>query len=131
MQQDWRSEQPSLVYGYFCLEEQDEAQVATWSRDITDFCLASGYRLGSIFIDRGVSPGNFARGGFVELLAALRLPEAFGVVVPTLAQLSTDTLIQQVLVQMVQLTDKQLFVSQQVNGSDPDVFASDGRDPAP
>ena len=130
MQHDWRSEQqPPLVYGYFCLEDSDEARVAVWNRDITDFCVASGYRLGSIFIDRGSS--IYPRGGFVELLAALRLPEAFGVVVPTLAQLSTDTLIQQVLVQMVQLTDKQLFVSQQVNGSDPDVFASDGRDPAP
>jgi hypothetical protein len=120
----WRLEKP-LVYGYFCLEEPDEAQIAAWSRDIAACCSASGYRLGSIFIDRSVSLGSFARGGFVELLAALRLPEAFGVVVPTLAQLSTETLVQQALVQMVQLTNSQLLVSQHINGSNPEVSAPD------
>lgn len=92
----WQPERP-LVYGYLCVEEPDETQIAAWSREIAAFCTASGYRLGSIFIDRGISIGSFARGGFVELLAALRLPESFGVVVPSLAQLSTETFVQQAL----------------------------------
>lgn len=115
-----------LVYGYLCVEEPDEAQIAAWSRDIAAFCTASGFRLGSIFIDRGISVGSFARGGFVELLAALRLPDAFGVVVPSLTQLSPETLIQDALVQMVRLTNSQLFVSQRVNGHDPEATLLDG-----
>jgi hypothetical protein len=124
MGRPWRPERP-LVYGYLCVEEPDETQIAAWSREIAAFCTASGYRLGSIFIDRGISIGSFARGGFVELLAALRLPEAFGVVVPSLAQLSTETFVQQALVHMVQLTNSQLLVSTRTNGSNPEISLSD------
>jgi len=104
-----------LVYGYLCIEKTQEVQVATWRREISDFCTASGYRLGSIFIDRGGETGSFARSGFVNLLTALRLPGSHAVVVPSLAQLSPEALVQQVLVHMVQLTNSQLLVCRAPN----------------
>lgn len=116
----WRPER-QLVYGYLCVEESDETQVATWARDIAAFATKSSYRLGSIFIDRGVSTGSFVRSGFIELLATLRLPEAYAAVVPSLAHLSTEAFVQQALVHMVQLTDSQLLVSSTINGSGPEV----------
>jgi hypothetical protein len=109
-----------LVYGYLCVEEPDETQVAGWCEKVAAFCTASGYRLGSIFIDRGISTG-FARDGLIELLATLRQPEAYAAVVPSLAHLSTDTFLQQVLVHMVQATSSQLLVSTVANGSGPEI----------
>jgi hypothetical protein len=119
----WQPER-RLVYGYLCVEESEEAQVAAWAREIAAFATKSGYRLGSIFIDRGVSTGSFVRSGFIELLATLRLPEAYAAVVPSLAHLSTEAFVQQALVHMVQLTDSQLLVSSVTNGSDPEVKLS-------
>jgi hypothetical protein len=110
-----------LVHGYLHLDVTDEPQVAGWRREIQDFCMATGYRLGSIFIDSSTPTGSFARGGLIELLATLRRPDAYAAVVPSLAHLSTDTFLQQVLVHMVQLTNSQLLVSTIVNGSSPQV----------
>lgn len=115
-----------LVYGYLCVEGADDAQLSTWRAEIAAYCTAFSYRLGSIFIDRGAATDSFTRGGFVELLAALRLPDAFGVVVPSLAQLSAETFVQQALVQMVHLTNSQLLVAQHVNGSNPELSLPDG-----
>lgn len=106
----WRFER-QLVHGYLCVKGPDEAQVAAWTREITDFVLRSGYQPGSIFIDRGEAIGGLSRSGFIEVLTALRLPDAYGVVVPSLAHLSSDSFTQQVLIHMVQLTDSQLLVS--------------------
>jgi DNA invertase Pin-like site-specific DNA recombinase len=119
----WQLER-RLVYGYLCVEEPDENQVATWTKEIAAFANKSGYRLGSIFIDSGLSTSSVARGGFIELLTALRLPEAYAAVVPSLAHLSTDTFLQQVLVHMLQATDSQLLVSSVINGSSPEVELS-------
>lgn len=65
-----------LVHGYLFVEGADEARVAEWISHVRSFCERSGYRLGSIFIDHAGSSGSFARGGFIELLAALRLTVA-------------------------------------------------------
>lgn len=108
-----------LVYGYLCIEQPNEPQVTAWSREIAAFCTTSGYRLGSVFVDRGIATGSFTRGGFIELLAALRLPTAYAVVVPSLAQLSAETCVQQVLVHTVQLTNSQLLVCGGFDGADP------------
>lgn len=110
-----------LVYGYLCVDEPNENQVATWTREISAFANKSGYRLGSIFIDSGDIAKSLARGGFVELLTALRLPEAYAAVVPSLTHLSTDTFLQQVLVHMVQLTGSQLLVSSITNGGSSEI----------
>jgi hypothetical protein len=113
-----------LVHGYLCVEEPDETQIAGWTTEITTFAVRSGYRLGTIFIDRDVSTGSYARRAFIGLLAALRLPEAHAAVVPSLAHLSTETFLQQVLVHMVQLTNSQLLVSTVINGSSPEIEPS-------
>ena len=105
-----------LVFGYICMEEPDESQLAVWCKEIARFCATWRYQLGSTFIDRGVPTSSFARSGFIELLTALRRPETFAVVVPTLDQLSTDTFTQNTLVQMVQLTDSVVLVAKKTNG---------------
>jgi hypothetical protein len=105
-----------LVFGYICMEEPDETQLAVWCKDIVRFCTTWRYQLGSTFIDRGAPESSFARSGFIELLAALRRPEAFAVVVPTLDQLSTDTFTQNTLVEMVQFTDSVVLVAKKTNG---------------
>lgn len=112
----WRPER-QLVHGYLCFEESAKSQVATWTKEITKSAVQSGYQPGSIFIDRHMSTGGFARGGFIALLSALRLPGVYGVVVPSLAHLSGDSFIQQVLTYMVQLTDSHLLVSADSNAS--------------
>lgn len=120
----WRLES-QLVHGYLCFEESAESQVATWTKEITACALRSGYQPGSIFIDRDVSTGGFARGGFIALLSALRLPGAYGVVVPSIAHLSSDSFTQQVLTHMVQLTDSQLLVSATINASSPTALSTE------
>lgn len=105
-----------LVHGYLCVEGSDETRVAAWTSEITTFAALSGYRLGTIFIDQSVVTGKLARSGFIELLAALRLPNAYGAVVPSLEHLSADTFTQQALARTVKLTDSQLLVSTVING---------------
>jgi hypothetical protein len=100
-----------LMHGYLCYEEPADERIARWTRQITDCALRSGYEPGSIFMDHDPLTSGVARGGFIELLAALRLPEAYGVVVPSLAHLSTDTFVQQTLLHMVQLTNSQVLVA--------------------
>lgn len=112
----WQPER-QLVHGYLCVEESDEVHVAAWTREITDFATTSGYRLGSLFIDRVAPTGSFARSGFIELLATLRRPESYAVVVPSIVHFSNDSFIQQVLIQMIRLTDSQLLVSTVINGN--------------
>jgi hypothetical protein len=110
----WRPER-QLVYDHLCFEEP-ESQVAIWTKRITEFALFSEYQLGSIFTDRGVSTGGLARRGVIELLTALRLPDAYGVVVPALAHLYSDTFTQQVLIHMAR-TDSQLLASANLTAS--------------
>jgi hypothetical protein len=114
----WQSER-QLLHGYLCFADADEARLAAWTKNITDFALRSGYQPGSIFMDCEASPGGMARGGFIQLLGVLHLPDAFGVVVPTLTHLSNETFVQQTLVHMVQLTDSQLLVASAADGSNP------------
>lgn len=106
-----RAPERQLVHGYLCVEGPDEGRITAWTSDITGFALQSGYTPGSIFIDRCPSFGSSSRGGFIELLAALRLPGVYAVVVPSLMHLSTDSFMQQVLVQLVRLTDSHVLVS--------------------
>jgi hypothetical protein len=107
----FRRPERQLVHGYLCFEEPDEERVAGWTREITDRALRSGYEPGSIFMDHDKATGGRARSGFIELLGALRLPDAFGVVVPSLTHLSSDSFTQQVLIHMIQLTDSQLLMA--------------------
>lgn len=93
----------SLVHGYVRMEDPDDAQIALLCKDIGTFCAVNGYRLGSVFIDRGVPDDVFARTSFIELLDAVRLTGASAVVVPTLAHLSSDLFLQDSLMRMVQV----------------------------
>jgi hypothetical protein len=99
----------SLAHGYLRMEEPDEARIALLCKDMGTFCAVNGYRLGSIFIDRGVQDDVFARTGFIDLLNAVRLTCASVVVVPTLDHLSTQTFIRDALIRMVQVAGSRIL----------------------
>jgi hypothetical protein len=103
-----------LVHGYLCLEQPD-GRVSSLYHDLTAFCQAKGYRLGSIFIDRGLLDGLFVRTGIIRLLEALSRSEAHGVVVPTWHHLSSQAFIRDALIRMVQLIGSRVVVAHRVN----------------
>lgn len=105
-----------LVHGYVRMDEPDEAEIALLGKDLGLFCRLSGYRLGSVFVDRGVPEEVFARAGFADLLDALRLTGASAVVVPTLDHLSSQAFVQDALVRMVTVVGGRVLVADQVNG---------------
>lgn len=99
------------------MEEPDEMQIALLCKDIGTFCAVNGYRLGSVFIDRGVPDDVFARTGFVDLLDAVRLTGAAAVVVPTLEHLLSDLFLQDALIRMVQVAGGRVLEAYQDSGS--------------
>lgn len=107
----------SLAHGYVRMEEPDEVEIALLCKDIGTFCALNGYRLSSVFIDRGVPDNVFARTGFVDLLDAVRLTGAVAVVVPTLAHLSSDPFLQGALLRMVQVAGSRVLEAYQDSGS--------------
>ena len=120
-----------LVHGYIRMEEPDETEIALLCKDIGSYCSLRGYRLDSIFIDRGVSDDVFARMGFLDLLDAVRLTHAHGVVVPGLDHLSSEAFILDALQRMVAEAGAALYVVYEPN--DGSQIAMNGRDlgPAP
>jgi hypothetical protein len=107
-----------LVYGYLCVEEPDENEIARLRKDMGKFCSANNYRLSSVFVDRGVPDVVFARTEFTRLLDAARETGAYGVAVPTLNHLSSDAFVQDALVRMVELTGATILVVCDLNGPD-------------
>lgn len=85
--------------------------------DLSTFCKLGGYRLGSIFVDRGVADHLFARTGFTDLLATVRLSDTHAVVMPTLDHLSTQVFIRDALKRMIELLGVRVFVAYQVDGN--------------
>lgn len=104
-----------LVHGYLCVEEPDDTQMALLCKDMLRFCQMSDFRLGTVFIDRGVPDGVFARIGFSRLLEALHRPEAHAVVVPSLDYLSSQAFVRDALMRMVLLTDSLVLTAYQTN----------------
>jgi hypothetical protein len=105
-----------LVHGYVRMEEPDEVKIAVTCKDLSTFCKVSGYRLGSVFVDRGVADEQFARTGFVDLLATVRLNSAHGVVVPTLDHLSSRAFIRDALKRVVEQLGARVLVAYRANG---------------
>src|SRR6266511_3613740 len=92
-----------LAYGYVRMEEPDQTRIARFRRDLGMFCELGGFRLGSVFVDRGVSDAQFARTGFADLVDA--------VVVPTLDHLSSHATIRDGLKATVEQLGVQLLVA--------------------
>jgi hypothetical protein len=105
-----------LVHGYIRMEEPDETEIALMSKDIGSYCMLNDYRLGSIFIDRGVPDDVFARNGFINLLDAVRSTGAHAVVVLTVDHLSLQAFIQDALRRMVEQAHANVLVIYETNG---------------
>lgn len=102
------------VHGYIRVEWPTEVEIELLRRKIGSFCAANGYRLGSVFVDRGVSDDVFARIGFIDLLDEVRNTSACAVVVPTVDHLSSDSFVHDALTRMVQQAKATVLV---VNGA--------------
>lgn len=100
-----------LVHGYVRMAEPDKATIALACKDISSYCRLSGYRLGSIFIDRDVPDHVFARTGFTNLLDAMREAQVHAVVVPTLDHLSPEPFVRDALLRMIELLTVQVFTA--------------------
>lgn len=104
-----------LIYGYMSIEEPDEVATPLLCHDMTKFCQLNNYRLGSIFIERGVPDGTFARTGFANMLDVLRRPEAHAVLVPTMDHLSSHELVRTALLGLVRRTNSMVLVMYDVD----------------
>lgn len=104
-----------LIYGYVCADEPDEVAISLLCHDMTTFCRINNYRLGSIFIDRGVPDGTIARTGFTGMLDVLRRPEVHGVLVPTMGHLSTHEIVRAALLGLIRRTNSMVLVVYEVD----------------
>lgn len=120
-----------LAHGYIRMEEPDETEIALMCKDIGSHCTLNGFRLGSIFVDRGVPDDVFARTGFLDLLDALRLTQAHAVVVPEVEHLSRQAFIQDALKRMVEQASAEVLVVYETNGGGPPVEGGRGIGSAP
>jgi DNA invertase Pin-like site-specific DNA recombinase len=89
------------VYGYLRSDGTDEAEVASLRADLKLFCASRGWRLVTVFCDRGCDGLDVARSGFAGALDALVLPESTALVVPSLEHLSPDDAVRAALTSMV------------------------------
>ena len=108
-----------LVHGYIRMEEPDEAQIAALRQDLGAFCASSDFRLGLVFIDRGVPGDVFARKGFIDLLEAIRETEAHAVVVPAHDHLSTQDFVCDALIRMAEGAGAKVIVVYEADGANP------------
>jgi hypothetical protein len=99
-----------LVYGYIRADEPDEIEIALLRADMAAYCQAHGYRLTNVCCDRGSDGTEWDRAGFTAALDALKLPSSYALLVPTLADLSTDEVVRQGLVRLVRRTGAKLLV---------------------
>lgn len=115
-----------VALGYVRMEWPDEVEISLMRDDIASYCSLNGYRLGSVFVDRGVPDDVFARTGFIDLLNDVRQTEANAVVVPTVDHLSSDAFVQDALKRMVEQANAEVLVVYETNGGGPSVEG--GRD---
>lgn len=106
-----------VAYGYVRMEEPDRIQINRFRLDLATFCGLGGYRLVSVFVDRGVTDEQFARTGFTDLVAAVQVAEADAVVVPTLDHLSPHVSIRDGLKAMVEQLGARLLVTYDETGA--------------
>jgi hypothetical protein len=110
-----------LVHGYIRMEEPDEAQITAMRMDLGAFCVSSDFRLGLVFIDRGVPGDAFARKGYIDLLDAIRDTEAHAVLVPTLDHLSTQEFVRDALIRMAERAGAKVIVVYEADGANSSV----------
>jgi hypothetical protein len=108
-----------VVHGYVRMEWPDETEIAELREDISAYCKVNGYRLGEVFVDRGVPDDVFARTGFIDLLDSVRVTQAHAVVVPTVEHLSSEAFVQDALKRMVEHANAELLVVYETNGGGP------------
>ncbi|GLZ30803.1 hypothetical protein Lesp02_29920 [Lentzea sp. NBRC 105346] len=99
-----------VMYGYIRMEEPDEIEIALLRKQMAVVAAAHGCWLGAVFIDRQVPADTVARMGFTALVDVLSFPDTFGVVVPTLDDLSTESGLRNVLKDRITSAACKLFV---------------------
>ena len=105
------------VYGYVRSDGTDEATVASLRADLALFCAERGWRLVTVFCDRGCDGSDTARPGFAGALDALVLPESTALVVPSPAHLSPDATVRAVLASMVRRAGAKIAVVEATHGT--------------
>lgn len=98
-----------VMYGYIRMEEPDEIEIALLRKQMAVVATAHGCWLGAVFIDRLVPADAVSRIGFTALVDVLTFPDTFGVVVPTLDDLSTQSGLRKVLTARITSTACKLF----------------------
>jgi hypothetical protein len=106
-----------VAYGYLCVEDADEAEVASLRKEIGACCVREGLRLVTVFCDRGVNPATMARGGFTGLLDVLALPDSTTLVVPDLNYVSPQAAVREGLLRQVKRTGCSVLVIRELNGT--------------
>lgn len=76
------------VCGYVRAELPDELEIAALRAEILRYCRKHGFRLEAVFIDRRVDGDQVKRPGIAGVLDVLSLPDAMGVVVPSIDHLA-------------------------------------------
>ena len=99
-----------VVYGYLRAEEPDELELVVWRKEIARFCHARGLHLMTVFVDRREPPYRVKRPGLAGLLDVLTMPGSDAVVTPTVAHLSTDRAVLDVLHRTISLTGSRVLV---------------------
>lgn len=98
-----------VMYGYIRVEEPDEIEIALLRKQMAVVANTHGCRLGAVFIDRRVPADTVARMGFTALVDVLSFPDTFGVIVPTLDDLSTQSGLRNVLKERITSAACKLF----------------------
>ncbi|MET8537328.1 hypothetical protein ABZV67_37455 [Streptomyces sp. NPDC005065] len=73
------------VYGFLRLTRTTRARRRALSAVLDEYCRAHELKLAALFVEH--APGDFYSPAFVGLLDTLALPDAYGVVIPSLGHL--------------------------------------------
>jgi hypothetical protein len=95
-----------LVYGYI-----RSHQVRACGRVLERYCWRERLRLCGVFVDDGIAADVTMRPGFSGLCDVLRLPDSYGAVTVSLAHLSSDATIADLLAHRVRATGARLLVA--------------------
>lgn len=88
---------PTTVYGYICLEDDDEPRVDRLHDHLTAHAAAEGWALAEVFVDRNMPPGRIVRPGLTVLLEVVGRTDGCAVLVASLEHLSSSTPIRQAI----------------------------------
>lgn len=99
-----------VAVGYLRAEQPDEALITGWREEIASFCAGRGYRLATVYCDRGYDGSEMARPGFAGLLDALAVPACTAAVVLAVDHLSLDDIVQDTLQRHIRRTGADLLI---------------------